>query len=283
MNEEIKSFTKLVHQYLRHKKKFPHVWCPGCGHGIILSGILRAIHKLKLSKDEIVMISGIGCSGRTPTYVDFNTLHTTHGRALAFATGVKLAEPRFKVIAVMGDGDSCAIGGNHLIHAARRNIDITAIIYNNYIYGMTGGQVSPTTPFSAIASTARYGNIDQPFDICDLVRAAGATFVARSTVYHVPQMENFIKKAIVKKGFSVVEIMTPCYTAFGRLNKLKSPVEMMKWLRDSAVSIEKANQMSEDELKGKIITGIFIDRDDREEYCTLYEKICEKAGGLNGS
>ncbi|MDH3865997.1 MAG: thiamine pyrophosphate-dependent enzyme, partial [Desulfobulbaceae bacterium] len=138
--------TELRHKYLRHHKKFPHVWCPGCGNGIVLGAFIRAIERLELEKDEIVFAAGIGCSGRMPTYVDFNTLHTTHGRALTFATGIKLAKPSLHVIAVMGDGDAVAIGGNHFIHAARRNLDLTAIIINNQIYGMTGGQASPTTP-----------------------------------------------------------------------------------------------------------------------------------------
>ena len=179
-----KEVTKLVHEYLRHDKKFPHVWCPGCGNGIILGALIRAIDRLGLEKDEIVLASGIGCSGRMPVYADFNTLHTTHGRCLTFATGVKLANPDLNVITVMGDGDATAIGGNHFIHAARRNLDLTAIIINNQIYGMTGGQFSPTTPYGSHASTAGYGHIEHAFSISELAVTAGASFVARATVYH---------------------------------------------------------------------------------------------------
>jgi len=170
MPEEI---TKLIHKYLRHDKKFPHVWCPGCGNGIVLGSLIRAIDKIGLSKDDIVMASGIGCSGRMPVYVDFNTLHTTHGRALTFATGIKLAKPSLNVITVMGDGDATAIGGNHFIHAARRNLDLTAIIINNQIYGMTGGQFSPTTPYGSVATTSTWGHIEHAFSIADLAVTAG--------------------------------------------------------------------------------------------------------------
>ena len=168
--------TELRHRYLRHHKKFPHVWCPGCGNGIVLGALLRTVARLRLEKDDIVFASGIGCSGRMSTYVDFNTLHTTHGRALTFATGIKLAKPDLKVIAVMGDGDATAIGGNHFIHAARRNIDLTAIIINNQIYGMTGGQASPTTPYGARSTTSAFSNIEHAFSIAELAVAAGRDF-----------------------------------------------------------------------------------------------------------
>jgi hypothetical protein len=167
--------TQLIHEYLRHDKKFPHVWCPGCGNGILLGSLIRAIHHSGYEKDEVVLVSGIGCSGRLPVYVDFNTLHTTHGRALTFATGVKLANPKLQVIVIMGDGDATAIGGNHFIHAARRNLNLTAIIVNNNIYGMTGGQYSPTTPYGARAATALFGNIEHAFSIAELAVTAGAS------------------------------------------------------------------------------------------------------------
>jgi len=260
--------------YLRNDK-FPLIWCAGCGDGIILKAILTAIHNLGLCKDEIAMVSGIGCSGRTPGYVDFNTLHTTHGRGLAYATGLKLAKPDLNVIVITGDGDATAIGGNHYIHAARRNIDITAIIFNNYIYGMTGGQVSPTTPMGKKASTAPYGNPDQPFNISGLAEAAGASFVARGTVYHALQLPKLIEKAIKKNGFSVVEILTPCPTAFGRRNKMGTAVNMMHWLKDNTVSIKKAASMTEEELKGKTITGIFVDKD-IPEYTEVYQNLVDE-------
>ncbi len=271
-------YTRLIHHYLRHDKKFPHVWCPGCGNGILLGSLIRAIHDTGLSKDEIVLVSGIGCSGRLPVYVDFNTLHTTHGRALTFATGIKLANPSLKVITIMGDGDSMAIGGNHFIHAARRNIDVTAIILNNSIYGMTGGQYSPTTPYGMRASTAVYNSIEQAFKISELAVTAGAVFVGRQTVYNAKLLDTLIKKAILKKGFSVVEVITHCHTQYGRQNKLGSAVDMLKWQRDNAIPVEKAAKMSAEELEGKIITGILVDKD-LPVYEEEYEKVRARAKG----
>ena len=253
--------TKLVHKYLRHDKKFPHVWCPGCGNGIVLGAMIRAIDRLGYSKDEIVMVSGIGCSGRLPVYVDFNTLHTTHGRALTFATGVKLAKPELKVIVVMGDGDATAIGGNHFIHAARRNINITAIIINNNIYGMTGGQYSPTTPYGMKATTAPYRNIEHAFNIAELAVTAGADFVGRGTVYHARLLDKLIEKALVKRGFGVVEIITHCHTQYGRRNRMGDAVAMMKWQKEHAVRIERVGDLNEEELKDKFTIGVLADRD----------------------
>ena len=192
------SMAFLRNKYLRHDKKFPHVWCPGCGIGIVMGSLIRAIDNTDLEKDEIVLASGIGCSGRLPVYVDFNTLHTTHGRALTFATGVKLAKPELSVITVMGDGDATAIGGNHSIHAARRNLDITAIIITNQVYGMTGGQFSPTTPYGAFATTASYGHVEHAFNIAELAVTAGASFVARGTVYHAGQLDRRIQQHVVR-------------------------------------------------------------------------------------
>ena len=166
----------------------PHIWCPGCGHGILLGSILRAIDKLQLEQDKTIIVSGIGCSSRASGYMNFNTVHTAHGRALPFATGIKLAHPELNVIVITGDGDATAIGGNHFIHACRRNIDLTTIIFNNSIYGMTGGQASPLTPHGAFATTAPYGQLDRPFDIAALAIAAGSTYVARGTAYHAMQL-----------------------------------------------------------------------------------------------
>jgi 2-oxoglutarate ferredoxin oxidoreductase subunit beta len=272
-------YTRLIHNYLRHDKKFPHVWCPGCGNGILLGSLIRAIDKTGLSKDDIVLVSGIGCSGRLPVYVDFNTLHTTHGRALTFATGVKLAKPSLNVITIMGDGDSMAIGGNHFIHAARRNIDITAIILNNSIYGMTGGQYSPTTPYGMRASTAVYNSIEQAFKISELAVTAGAVFVGRQTVYNAKMLDTLIEKAILKRGFSVVEVITHCHTQYGRQNKLGSAVDMLKWQRDNSIPVEKAAKMSPEELEGKIITGILVDKE-LPVYEEEYQKVRERAKGL---
>jgi 2-oxoglutarate ferredoxin oxidoreductase subunit beta len=268
--------TKLIHKYLRHDKKFPHVWCPGCGIGIMLGALIRAIDRIGYEKDEIVLVSGIGCSGRLPVYVDFNTLHTTHGRALAFATGVKLARPSLKVIVIMGDGDAVAIGGNHFIHAARRNIDLTAIILNNSIYGMTGGQNSPTTPYGMRSATTVYSNIEQDFKISELAVTAGAVFVGRGTVYHAKLLDNLMEKAILKKGFSVVEVIAHCHTQYGRQNRLGSAVEMMEWQRDHAVSVEKAATMKPEELQDKVLIGVLVDKE-LPVYQDEYEKIRERA------
>lgn len=258
---------------------FPHIWCSGCGDGIVLKALIRSMHKLGINRDEAVMVSGIGCSSRTPGYVDINTLHTTHGRALTFATGVKLANPKLHVIVVTGDGDATAIGGNHYIHAARRNIDLTVLLYNNYIYGMTGGQVSPTTPRGKRASTAPFGNQEPPFNIADLATAAGASFVARGDVYHVQKLEKLISQALGKKGFSLVEVLSPCPTAFGRRNRIGHPVKLMEWLRDNTVPVAKFAKMTPEERKGKVRTGVIVDLDlpeFTEEYAALVERV--KAG-----
>lgn len=268
--------TKLIHKYLRHDKKFPHVWCPGCGNGIILGSLIRAIDKLGYEKDDIVLVSGIGCSGRMPVYVDFNTLHTTHGRALTFATGIKLAKPRLQVIVVMGDGDATAIGGNHFIHAARRNLNLTALIVNNNIYGMTGGQYSPTTPYGMFSTTSPFGHIEHPFAISELAVAAGASFVARCTVYHTQLMDELIIKAIKKRGFAVVEVISNCHTQYGRKNRMGGPVEMLRWMKEVAVRVERAEKMSPEELEGKITIGVLVDRD-LPIYTQEYEKIREEA------
>ena len=273
--------TKLIHKYLRHDKKFPHVWCPGCGIGIMLGALIRAIDRTGFEKDDIVLVSGIGCSGRLPVYVDFNTLHTTHGRALTFATGVKLAKPNLKVIVIMGDGDAVAIGGNHFIHAARRNIDLTAIIVNNSVYGMTGGQYSPTTPYGMRSTTTVYSNIEQDFRISELAVTAGAVFVGRGTVYHAKLLDSLIEQALLKKGFSVVEVISHCHTQYGRQNRLGSAVEMMQWQRDHALPVEKALKMKSEELKDKILIGVLIDKE-LPVFQDEYEKIRERAKGAAG-
>ncbi len=266
----------LIYKYLRHDKKFPHVWCGGCGIGILLGSLIRAIDHIGYTKDEVVLVSGIGCSGRLPVYVDFNTLHTTHGRALTFATGVKLAKPELKVIVIMGDGDATAIGGNHFIHAARRNLELTAVIVNNNIYGMTGGQYSPTTPYGQRATTAVYGSVEHSFDIAQLAVCAGAVFAARGTVYHVRQLDGLIEKALLKNGFSVVEVISQCHTHYGRLNKLGNHIEMMKGQRDNAVPVEKARKMSPEEMEGKFEIGILVDRE-ASSYLEEYNKVRQKA------
>ena len=255
------SAQAIRHEYLRHNKKFPHVWCPGCGNGIVMSALLRAIYRQQLNKDDVVLTSGIGCSGRMPTYLDFNTLHSTHGRALTFATGVKLANPKLKVVVIMGDGDATAIGGNHFIHAARRNLDLTAIIINNSIYGMTGGQYSPTTPFGAHTTTSVYGHIEQAFSIAELAVTAGASFVARSTVYHAQLLDKIIEMGMQKPGFAVVEVVSNCHVQYGRRNHLGGAVEMLQRFKDNSVTVQQAEKMTAEELQGKYTIGVLADRD----------------------
>jgi 2-oxoglutarate ferredoxin oxidoreductase subunit beta len=267
---------RILYEYLRHDKKFPHVWCPGCGNGILLGSLIRTVHKLDLSKDEVVLVSGIGCAGRMTAYVDFSTVHTTHGRALTFATGIKLAKPELNVIVIMGDGDATAIGGNHLIHAARRNVNLTAIIINNYIYGMTGGQFSPTTPYGLKASTAPHGHVEHAFNISGLVEAAGGSFVARGTIFHVNLLDQLLKKAILKKGFAVVETMSSCPTHFNKLNLRGTAVDSMSWLKEHAVHVEKTVKMTEEELKGKFRIGVLADRD-LPDYQAEYENVRSRA------
>jgi len=261
-----------IKDYIR-ERFFPHIWCPGCGHGTVLNSLLRTVSQLGMSRNEIVMVSGIGCSSRISGYVDFHTLHTLHGRALAFATGVKLSRPELNLIVPMGDGDALAIGGNHFIHAARRNIDLTAIVMNNRIYGMTGGQYSPLSGHGTLATTAPFTNIDYAFDTVELATAAGATFVARSTTYHVQQLAKILKQAILHEGFSVVEILTQCPTYFGRKNRLGSAADMMEHFKDNTTPIgSKAKKENPDLIE----RGIFIQKE-KPEYCSEYDKIIERA------
>ncbi len=269
-----------AYAYLRPTKKFPNVWCSGCGIGIVKGALIRAIDRMELDKDDVALVSGIGCTGRMPVYLDFNTMHTTHGRALAFATGLKLAQPRLKVIVIMGDGDAVAIGGNHFIHAARRNIDLTAILVNNTIYGMTGGQYSPTTPLDGRATTSPYGNVEQPMPVCELAIAAGASFVARSTVFHAVELDRLLEQAIRKNGFSLVEAVSYCHTTYGRLNKLGGPVEMMRQLKENSITKTAAEKLAPEERAGKIIRGVLCDIE-KPEYLALYDKIIERARESN--
>jgi 2-oxoglutarate ferredoxin oxidoreductase subunit beta len=240
---------------------------------MVLNSLLRTFEGLGMSRNEIVMVSGIGCSSRISGYVDVHTLHTIHGRALAFATGVKMSLPELNVIVPMGDGDALAIGGNHFIHAARRNIDITAIVMNNRIYGMTGGQYSPLSGSGILATTAPYSNIDHAFDVVELAKAAGASFVARTTTYHVKQMTDLFRDAILHEGFSVVEILTQCPTYFGRRNKAGSAVDMVKHFKNNTTPIGSKAKEQNPEL---IERGVFV-RKEMPEYTREYDKIIERA------
>ena len=235
-------------------------FCPGCGHGILMNLILRAIDELKISMDEMLFVSGIGCAAWIPS-PNFNadTLHTLHGRAIAFATGAKMFNLKLNVMVISGDGDLTSIGGNHLIHAARRNTDLTVICANNMIYGMTGGQVASTSPLGAISSTTMDGNIYRPFDLCKLVLGAGAPYVARYSVTQPLSLVGAIKKSLTTHGFTFIEVLSPCHTQFGRRNRYDSPADMLKALMESCISKEEAEYLTKEELKNKIITGEFND------------------------
>ena len=261
----------LINKYFR-PGRLPHIWCPGCGNGIVTGAIVKAIDKEGLNKDEVALISGIGCSSRSSGYLDFNTGNTLHGRALAIASGVKMGNPALKVIVCSGDGDCTAIGGNHLIHACRRNIDITLVVFNNSIYGMTGGQYSPMTPKGSKATTAPYGTIEPTFNIPELAKAAGATFVARATTFHTQLLVDVIAKGIAHKGFSIIEAVTACPIGFGRNNRLGGPAKMMEWQRDHGVVLAAWDKMTDEQKAGKFPMGVLYESNDVEEYTEAYEK-----------
>ena len=262
-------------QYIRGGK-LPHIWCPGCTYGIVFKSILRVVDTLKLNRDDIAMVSGIGCASRLPGYVDFNTLHTAHGRALPFATGLKMAKPDKHVLVVSGDGDATAIGGNHFIHACRRNIDITVLVFNNFIYGMTGGQHSPTTPSGHLASTMPYGNVDPSFNIPELAKGAGASFVARGTAYHAAGLDRLISDAMQHKGLSVVEIINACPTTHGRRNKFKSPTDMLLWMKDTFIPAVAFDKLPPEKTAGKFPMGVLFKKEGAPEYCETYYGLVER-------
>lgn len=270
------SSEALIEKYFR-PGRLPHIWCPGCGNGIVTGCIVRAIDELGLAKDDVAVVSGIGCSSRASGYLDFNTVHSAHGRALPVATGVKMGNPKLNVVVVTGDGDCTAIGGNHLIHAARRNLDLTVVLFNNSIYGMTGGQYSPMTPFGSKATTAPYTTIEHDFDVVELAKAAGATFVARATTFHAQMLTDMIKKGIQHKGFSIIEAVAACPTSFGRNNKMGGPVEMILWQRDHGVVKAAWDKMTDEQKAGKFPIGILLERNDKVEYTDAYEALIKRA------
>lgn len=234
-------------------------FCPGCGHGILMGAILRAIDSLGLPMDRMLFVSGIGCAAWIPSpHFKADTLHTLHGRAVAFATGAKIYNPDLITLVVSGDGDLSSIGGNHLIHAARRNLDITVICANNMIYGMTGGQVASTTPLGAQSSTTPAGNQEPPFDLCKLVQAAGGTYVARYGVVQPLLLQRAIQRGLQHKGFAFIEALSPCPTQFGRRNRMGDAAEVLKGLQDSLVSMKVASKMSQEALLGKVVYGEFV-------------------------
>ena len=261
-------------EYLR-TDKMPTLWCWGCGDGVILKAVIRAIEKLDWNMDDVCVVSGIGCSGRFSSYINCNTVHTTHGRTLAYATGIKLANPTKKVIVVGGDGDGLAIGGNHTIHASRRNIDLNYIIINNFIYGLTNSQTSPTTPQGMWTVTMSRGNIDPTFDACKLVEAAGASFVARETMLDPKKLERTLVKAFEHRGFSFVEVFSNCHVNLGRKNKMATAMANLEWIDSISMAKTKFEKLEPEEQKGIFPLGILKHDTEAAEYCDSYEKVKE--------
>ena len=265
---------ELLH-YLR-QEILPTVYCPGCGCGQVLNAFVNALDELEIDPKNIISVTGIGCSSWIPSpYLKCDTLHTTHGRAVAFATGVKVIRPKSQVIVIAGDGDLAGIGGNHLIHAARRNVGLAVFLVNNYIYGMTGGQVSPTTPFGVPTTTTPYDNVEYPMRIAELVAAAGANYVARWTTYHIRKLTTAMKKALRKDGFSLIEIISQCPVSYGRRVGLSDGVALLEHFRKSSVTVSKAKTMSEQELEEKIVVGTLVERD-RIEFTESLRRINER-------
>lgn len=271
----MRSYDKYFRQ-----NRLPHLWCPGCGNGIVMKAIVQAIEKKNLDQDKTIIVSGIGCSSRASGYMNFDTLHTAHGRAIPFATGIKLANPKLNVIVITGDGDCTAIGGNHFIHGCRRNVDLTVVLFNNNIYGMTGGQASPLTPLTKKATTAPYGSIDRPFDPCDLAKAAGATYVARSTAFHVQHLADVIAQGMDNDGFSFIEAITQCPISYGRKNKLGDAPAMLKWMSEHAVMQAAFDRLPEEKREDKFPIGI-LHNTSTTEYTTAYQKVIDLAGGAD--
>jgi 2-oxoglutarate/2-oxoacid ferredoxin oxidoreductase subunit beta len=260
-----------VNPYLR-TDRMPSIWCPGCGIGTTVNCFTRALTECGLNLDKVAIVSGIGCTGRVAGYLNLDSFHTTHGRALPFATGLKLANPELKVVVYSGDGDISAIGGNHLIHSARRNIDITVICVNNLTYGMTGGQVTPTTPDPAIASTTPYGAFEHPFNLPYLTDSCGAVYVARWTTFHVRQIAKSMREALSKRGFSFIEIIAPCPTLYARRNKLGDGLDAMKYYKErSVIKMDADTRDVAIDFQGQIVCGKFVDRD-RESWIEAYNR-----------
>ncbi len=275
MNEQSQSFE--IRDYLR-LELMPHFMCPGCGHGIALRALLWAVHELGIDKNDLAIVSGIGCSGRVGAYIDANTFHVTHGRPLAFATGLKLARPELRVVVITGDGDCLAIGGNHLIHAARRNLDITCLMLNNEVYGMTGGQVSPVTSPDRLTTTTPSGNIEPAFDACALAGAAGAGLVGREVTLQTPALKNLIKDGLEYPGFAFLEIISDCTEIYGRKNDLGESAEMI--LSQKADMRPEAYHNTADQpfRPNSMETGVLV-RLERPEYGETYRR---HAAGLAG-
>lgn len=270
--------VNTVEEYLR-MDRMPHIWCPGCGIGTTVNCFAHALEQSGLDLRKVSIVSGIGCTGRVAGYVNLDSFHTTHGRAIPFATGLKLANPELKVVVYSGDGDLTAIGGNHFIHAARRNVDMTVILINNFIYGMTGGQVAPTTPISATATTTPHGNFEETFNLPYLAESSGAVYVARWTAYHVRHTTKAIKEALAKKGFSFVEILAPCPTLFSRRNKLGDGLDQMIYFKENSEIKNDADTKSVGlTFQGKITVGKFVDKE-RTTYLDAMNEFYSKKFG----
>jgi 2-oxoglutarate ferredoxin oxidoreductase subunit beta len=242
--------------------RIPHIWCPGCGIGTVVTSFAEALRKSELNLDKVCVVSGIGCTGRVAGYVKLDSFHSTHGRAIPFATGLKLANPDLKIVVFSGDGDIVGIGGNHFIHAARRNMDLVVICVNNFNYAMTGGQVAATTPLTANLSTAPFGNYEYPFSLPYLADACGATYVARWTALHLRRVTKSIQEALARKGFSFIEVITPCVTLYARRNRLGDGLNLLKYYYEKAEIQHGADTRTLDiDFQGKLIVGKFIDRE----------------------
>jgi 2-oxoglutarate ferredoxin oxidoreductase subunit beta len=270
----VEQVTHPLSKYLR-ADMIPHIWCPGCGNGIVLNCFVHALDEMKTDLDKLVVVSGIGCIGRTAGYTNTDSFHTTHGRAIAFATGVKLASPELEVVIVSGDGDLFAIGGNHFIHAARRNIGVKVICANNFNYGMTGGQLGPTTPLESLTTTSPYGNIEHPFNLVHLAAAAGAIYVARWTTLHVRRLTQSIEKMMQKEGFCFIEVISPCPEIFGRYNKMRTGLEMMEWFKKASVVESLSDPAKAEITKEKIVVGEFVDTQKLSYERLFHEKIAQ--------
>ena len=282
----------ILREYLR-PEMLPTTWCPGCGLGVVMSSIAQAVHHRGLAKADVAMVSGIGCTGRMSGYVDFNTLHTTHGRAPAFATGLKMARPGMKVIVVMGDGDAMSIGGNHLIHAMRRNIGLTAIVVNNAVYGLTGGQLSPTTPVGGRTTTSEAGTFERPMKLETLARAAGAAYFARATVNHTASLVKLVERALEVPGFAMVEVVSNCHVLYGRMNDLGDAAQMMISMdastRPTNVLLSKRAALTVNAADGhapgrgdealhaddRLPRGVIFEGPPREDYSARYRRLAE--------
>jgi 2-oxoglutarate ferredoxin oxidoreductase subunit beta len=240
--------------------RMPHIWCSSCGLGSSLTCFIQAIRESGVDEKLVSVVSGIGCTGRVAGYLNVDSFHTTHGRAVPFAVGLSLANPELRVVVYSGDGDLVAIGGNHFIHTARRNIDMLVVCVNNFTYGMTGGQAGPTTPITAKATTAPYGNYEYPFNLPYLAAASGATYVARWTALHLRRLKNAMAEALVKRGFRFIEIISPCPTAYARKNRLGTGLDLMKFYHDNSIIQHGADPKDvEIGMQSKIVVGKFID------------------------